>query len=54
MSQWNETKKEDLEVDGDEINVYLGSDYSGNIYTTIKIKDLLEILAEQAIWTNKK
>ncbi len=44
MSIWYKSKREDLEIDGDEVNVYVASDQSGNIYTTIKIKDLKDLL----------
>lgn len=45
MSTWYESKKEDLEIDGDEINIWVTSDDCGNIYTTVKIKDIQELLA---------
>jgi hypothetical protein len=46
MSTWHESGKEDLEIDGDEINVWVTSDYGGNVYTTIKIADIEELLKE--------
>lgn len=44
MSLWHEAKKEDLEIDGDEINIYSGFDDSGNRYVTVKILDIKELL----------
>lgn len=46
MSFWYEPKRKDLDIDGDDVNVYLGQDYNGAIYAAIKIKDLKEILSE--------
>lgn len=45
MSTWYEPKKEDMEIDNDELVVYVHSDNSGAIYAAIKIKDLQEILS---------
>ncbi len=47
MSFWYSPKKEDIEIDGDEVNIWLGSDESGNIYATVKIKDLEDILKKK-------
>ena len=44
MSFWYEPKLEDMEIDRDEINIYLGQDDSGSIYAAVKISDLNEIL----------
>lgn len=46
MSYWIEVKKEDIELDGDQINVWLESDESGNRYATIKVQDLKDLLKE--------
>ncbi len=46
MSYWYEPKKKDLDIteDGEELHVYLGSDESGNIYASLKIKDINDLL----------
>ncbi len=46
MSQWTEIPKEDIEVDGDELNILIGDDDSGNIYVTVKIKDVLDLIEQ--------
>jgi len=46
MSIWYNPKKEDIEIDGDELNILLGDDYGGNIYAAVKIKDIQEILEQ--------
>ena len=47
MSFWYKPKLEDLEIDGNELIVYLGSDNNGNIYATIKLDDLKKIINQQ-------
>lgn len=44
MSTWHEPKKEDMTIDGEDLDVYLYSDDFGAVYATMKIKDLLEII----------
>jgi len=44
MSNWQEIKKEDIEIDGEDINVYLGSDDFGNCYAVLKVKDVKDLL----------
>ena len=46
MSKWQETKLEDLEIDGIWLNVQLESDNDGNNYTQIKIRDILKVLSK--------
>ena len=45
MSTWFQATKEDLDLDGDEINIYVRQDYSGAIYVTVKIEDIKALLA---------
>lgn len=45
MSEWHEAKKDDLELDGDEINILIGDDWRGNIYVTVKVADIKELLS---------
>lgn len=52
MSDWYEASKEDIEVDENEINIYLGQDYFGNKYVTVKIEDIKEILGIKEDITN--
>jgi hypothetical protein len=47
MSFWYEPKFEDLEIDKDELNIYLGYDNNGSIYATVKIDDLKKIFNQQ-------
>jgi hypothetical protein len=44
MSNWQEIKKEDIELDGEDINIYLGSDDFGNNYVILKVKDVKDLL----------
>lgn len=44
MSEWYEAKPEDLAIDGDEINICVEPNYSGNVYVTVKIKDIKALL----------
>lgn len=44
MSIWHEIKPEDMELDGDEINIHIGSDYSGNVYAIVRVKDIQVLL----------
>lgn len=46
MSHWHEPKKEDIEINGDEIDIYLFNDDFGSVYCTLKVKDIQEVLAE--------
>lgn len=48
MSEWYEPKKEDMSIDGDEINIWLFSNDSGNVYAAVKIKDIKELLKKYA------
>lgn len=40
MSNWIEVKKENIEIDGDDINIMLKPDDWGNNYVTVKIADV--------------
>jgi hypothetical protein len=48
MSYWYDAKKEDVSIDDEDVNIYLGTeipyDDCGNIYVTVKKKDMLEVL----------
>lgn len=44
MSYWITVEKDNIDVDGDELNVYLEQDDSGSRYAVLKIKDIKEIL----------
>lgn len=43
MSYWYQPKRKDLELDGDEINIYLGDDDSGAIWAAVKVKDIKDL-----------
>lgn len=45
MSVWQEAIKEDIEVDGDELNIQFKNYYSEDThYITVKIKDIKDLL----------
>jgi len=47
MSHWIEiTNKEDIEIDGDDVEIYIGSDDAGNNYVTVPKKLLISLLLE--------
>ena len=43
MSKWTGIPKENIELDGDELNVCIGSDTEGNNYITLKVADVLAV-----------
>lgn len=49
MSDWYNPKKEDMEIssDGENLEVWLDDDDFGNIYASLKIKDILEKINEK-------
>lgn len=49
MSYWIEIKKEDIEIDGDDINIRLKPDDFGNNYVTVKIIDILKLLEVERV-----
>jgi hypothetical protein len=44
MSTWKNIPKDDIEVVGDEINILIGSDDSGNNYVVLKLQDIKDLL----------
>ena len=44
MSMWKDIKKEDIEIDGDEINILESTDDNGNNYIVLKIQDVKDLL----------
>lgn len=48
MSYWYEAKKENIKLNGDEIDIWLDDkpvyEDCGNVYVSIKVKDLLELI----------
>lgn len=57
MSHWYEPKKEDIEIDGEDIDILLDQDKNGCIYVSIKKSEILELLdndiqeiVDDAIW----
>lgn len=44
MSEWYEPKREDMDVDGDEINIRVGSNYNGAVWIAVKIADILDTI----------
>lgn len=47
MSTWHKSGRDALDIDGDEINIWVTSDDSGSIYTTVKIEDILDLLKDR-------
>ena len=41
MSEWHEVKEEDIDIDGDMVNIHIGTNYMGAIYVEIPI-DILK------------
>jgi len=37
MSEWHEVKEEDIDIDGDMVNIHIGTNYQGAIYVEIPI-----------------
>jgi len=56
MSMWYEPKLEDIDIteDGEELHVYLYSDYSGAIYASFKVKELEDLIKAFGKKKNKK
>lgn len=52
MSHWIDIKKNDIDIDGEDIDVFIGRDEFGVNYITIKIKDLVEVIKETKINDN--
>lgn len=44
MSDWIKVKSEDIEFDGDDINIYFESDEFGNRYIEISYKEFIKAL----------
>ena len=49
MSTWFEPKKEEISLsdDGKELQVRFDSDYSGNIWISLKVQDVKDILKDR-------
>lgn len=37
MSEWHEVKEDDIDVDGDMVNICIGTNYQGAIYVEIPV-----------------
>lgn len=46
MSKWFEPEKEEISLsyDGEEIHALIDSDSEGNIWVSLKVKDIIELL----------
>lgn len=44
MSQWYDRKREDISLDGEDVNIYVMSDDFGAVYVTVKVVDLIDVL----------
>jgi hypothetical protein len=47
MSKWYRAKKEDIDIDGEDLNILVCTDYDGNIYVELSMRLLKEILQEK-------
>ena len=45
MSKWQDVPKEEIEIDGEDINICLEGDNFGNNYCVVKKADMLELLS---------
>ena len=46
MSDWHEVKEDDIEIDGDMVNIHIGTNYQGAIYVEIPIAILKKKLEQ--------
>jgi hypothetical protein len=46
MSRWQNIPKQDIDIDGDEINVLINSDEDGNNYVVLQKDDVLDLLKD--------
>lgn len=46
MSEWHEAKEEDVELDGEEVNIYINNNDFGSVYVTVKIDIIKKILKQ--------
>lgn len=58
MSKWKDIQKEDIEIDGNDINICLEGDDFGNNYAVIKTTDVIDLLSlkfdEKMEWISVK
>jgi hypothetical protein len=47
MSKWYAAQKDFIEIDGDNIDIYVCNDYDGSIYIQVPMKILKEVLQEK-------
>jgi hypothetical protein len=47
MSKWYTAQKDFIEIDGDNIDIYVCNDYDGSIYIQVPMKILKEVLQEK-------
>jgi hypothetical protein len=45
VSKWQDVPKEEIEIDGEDINICLEGDNFGNNYCVVKKADMLELLS---------
>ena len=58
MSKWHTAELADIDYewnkDGDVLNILVDSDYQGNIYVEVKVKDIKKILNEKMQGVRKR
>ena len=47
MSKWQEVKIEDIEIDGEDVNIYIGSDDEGNNYVYFNLEDFKKLISKK-------
>lgn len=47
MSNWIKVGIDDIEIDGDDINILYSSDYNGNNYVYVKLDDILKLIKDK-------
>jgi hypothetical protein len=47
MSKWYTAQKDFIELNGDNIDIYVCNDYDGSIYIQVPMKILKEVLQER-------
>jgi hypothetical protein len=46
MSDWHEIKEDDIDIDGDMVNIHIGTNYMGAIYVEIPLAILKKKLEQ--------
>lgn len=44
MSEWYTPESDDIEIDGDEVNILVAHNNQGNVYVTLKLEQIESML----------